>query len=89
MPRKCFKNYPNTIGFPCILCEDMHECANDLPEGYIELKGFSGIYVNKSEGQIVFTGVLGGNTGHNCDEMGCCSSISHVIYRCKVIVPNA
>lgn len=28
MPRGCFGNYPNTTGFPCILCENKGECSN-------------------------------------------------------------
>ena len=26
MSRECFGNYPNTIGFPCQLCEDNEKC---------------------------------------------------------------
>jgi hypothetical protein len=34
MPRECFQNYPNTTGFPCILCEDSEECKLiKIPEG--------------------------------------------------------
>lgn len=30
MDRDCFGNYPNTSGFPCILCEDCSECKVPL-----------------------------------------------------------
>jgi len=34
MPRGCFGNYPNTIGFPCLLCEDSEECKLvKIPKG--------------------------------------------------------
>lgn len=34
MPRECYGNYPNTVGFPCILCENMGECSGkvEIPE---------------------------------------------------------
>jgi hypothetical protein len=42
MPRKCFKYYPNTIGFPCYLCEDMQDCKNYVirafPEEELEIE---------------------------------------------------
>ncbi|ACA57378.1 hypothetical protein FDC45_17810 [Clostridium botulinum] len=30
MARDCFGNYPNTSGFPCILCDDCLECRVPL-----------------------------------------------------------
>ena len=32
--RECFGKFPNSIGFPCVLCSDQEECsAPIIPEG--------------------------------------------------------
>ena len=50
---------------------------------YIEVTEIvTGVFVNEKTGEIVITGIPE-TVLHNCDQMGC-SSIDHVIYRCRL-----
>lgn len=67
--------------------EERHPCCEvevqDEEEQYIEVTEIvTGVFVNKKTGEIVITGIPE-NVLHNCDQMGC-SSIDHVIYRCRL-----
>lgn len=55
----------------------------EVPDGYKEVTEIvTGVFVNEKTGEIVITGIPE-TVLHNCDQMGC-SSIDHVIYRCRL-----
>jgi len=60
-----------------------NETTPEVPDGYKEVTEIvTGVFVNEKTGEIVITGIPE-TVLHNCDQMGC-SSIDHVIYRCRL-----